>query len=106
MEDLKKDVDLVIEAELLEKAERAKKRKFTRRGLVLAVIGFIFISVGIVLNTGPAATEGLFVGIGIIFLISSIISFLIGVINPSLADVVRRRRRRRQPTEFDEIEGS
>ncbi len=104
MEELEKDADLVIEAELLEKAERAKRRKFTRRGLVLAVIGFIFISIGIVLNTGPASTEGLFVGLGIIVLISSIISFLIGLINPSLADVVRRRRRR-QRTEFEEIEG-
>jgi hypothetical protein len=103
MEDLEKGADLVIEAELLAKAERAKKRRFTRRGIVLAVIGFIFISVGIVLNTGPASTEGLFVGMGIIVLISSIISFLIGVINPSLADVVRRRRRRRI-TEIEEME--
>jgi hypothetical protein len=42
---------------------------------------------------------------GIIVLISSIISFLIGLINPSFADAVRLRRRRRQPTEFEEIEG-
>ncbi len=103
MEDLEKGADLVIEAELLAKAERAKRRRFTRRGIVLAAIGFIFISVGIVLNTGPASTEGLFVGVGIIVLISSIISFLIGVINPSLADVVRRRRRRRI-TEIEEME--
>ncbi len=99
MEDLEKGADLVIEAELLAKAERAKRRRFTRRGIVLAAIGFIFISVGIVLNTGPASTEGLFVGVGIIFLISSIISFLIGVINPSLADVVRRRHQRTETEE-------
>jgi uncharacterized membrane protein YedE/YeeE len=104
MEELEKDADLLIKAEILEKAERAKKRKFTRRGLVLAVIGIIFIGIGIVLNTGPASTEGLFVGVGIIFLISSIISFLIGVINPSFADAVRIRRRPRQPTEIEEIE--
>lgn len=103
MEELEKGADLVVEAELLEKAGRAKKRRFTRRGIILAVIGFICISIGIVLNTGPASTEGLFVGVGIIVLISSIISFLIGVINPSLADVVRRRRRR-PITEIEEME--
>jgi len=43
MEDLEKGADLVIEAELLAKAERAKRRRFTRRGIVLAAIGFIFM---------------------------------------------------------------
>lgn len=105
MEEPKNDVDLLIKAEVLEKAERAKRRKFTLRGIVLAVIGFIFISIGIVLNTGPASTEGLFVGLGIIILISSIISFLIAMINPSFADAIRIRRRPRERTEFDEIEG-
>ena len=104
MEEPEKDADLLIKAEVLEKAERAKRIRFTRRGIVLAVIGFIFISIGIVLNTGPASTEGLFVGVGIIILISSIISFLIGVINPSFADAIRIRRRPRVRTEFDEIE--
>lgn len=100
MEDLEKDADIVIKAEVLEKAEQAKKRRYTRRGLVLSVIGFVFIAIGIVLNTGPASSEGLFVALGIIMLISAIISFLIGVINPFFSDVVRRRRRRRQRTEI------
>ena len=100
MEDLEKDADIVIKAEVLEKAEQAKKRRYTRRGLVLSVIGFVLIAIGIVLNTGPASSEGLFVALGIIMLISAIISFLIGVINPFFSDVVRRRRRRRQRTEI------
>ena len=100
MEDLEKDADIVIKAEVLEKAEQAKRRRYTRRGLVLSVIGFVLIAIGIVLNTGPASTEGLFVALGIIMLISAIISFLIGVINPFFSDVVRRRRRRRQRTEI------
>ena len=100
MEDLEKDADIVIKAEVLEKAEQSKRRRYTRRGLVLAVIGFVLIAIGIVLNTGPASTEGLFVALGIIMLISAIISFLIGVINPFFSDVVRRRRRRRQRTEI------
>ena len=100
MEDLEKDADIVIKAEVLEKAEQAKKRRYTRRGLVLSVIGFVLIAIGIVLNTGPASSEGLLVALGIIMLISAIISFLIGVINPFFSDVVRRRRRRRQRTEI------
>ena len=102
MEDLEKNADLVIKAELLKKAEQAKKRRFTRRGLVLSLIGIVFIAVGIVLNTGPASSEGYFVAVGVIILISGIISFLIGVINPFFSDVVRRRRRgRRQRTEIE-----
>ena len=100
MEDLEKDADIVIKAEVLEKAEQAKKRRYTRRGLVLSVIGFVLIAIGIVLNTGPASSEGLFIALGIIMLISAIISFLIGLINPFFSDVVRRRRRRRQRTEI------
>lgn len=100
MEDLEKDADIVIKAEVLEKAEQAKRRRYTRRGLVLSVIGFVLIAIGIVLNTGPASSEGLLVALGIIMLISAIISFLIGVINPFFSDVVRRRRRRRQRTEI------
>lgn len=100
MEDLEKDADIVIRAEVLEKAEQAKRRRYTRRGLVLSVIGFVLIAIGIVLNTGPASSEGLLVALGIIMLISAIISFLIGVINPFFSDVVRRRRRRRQRTEI------
>jgi hypothetical protein len=105
MEDLEKDADLVIKAEALEKAERAKKRRFTRRGLVLSLIGLVFIGIGIYLNTGPASSEGFFVAVGVIILISGIISFLIGVINPFFSDVVRRRReRQRTDTENTEIE--
>ena len=100
MEDLENDADIVVKAEVLEKAEQAKRRRYTRRGIVLAVIGFVLIAIGIVLNTGPASSEGLLVALGIIMLISAIISFLIGVINPFFSDVVRRRRRRRQRTEI------
>jgi hypothetical protein len=101
MEDLQKDADLVIKAEVLEKAERAKKRRYTRRGLVLSLIGLVCIGIGIYLNTGPASSEGLFVAVGVIILISGIISFLIGVINPFFSDVVQRRRRRRQRTNIE-----
>ena len=100
MENPEEIADIVIKAEALEKAEQAKRRRFTRRGLVLTVVGIVFIAIGIVLNTGPASSEGLFIAIGVIILISAIISFLIGVINPFFSDVVRRRRRRRQRTEI------
>ena len=100
MENPEEIADIVIKAEALGKAEQAKRRRFTRRGLVLTVVGIVFIAIGIVLNTGPASSEGLFVAIGVIILISAIISFLIGVINPFFSDVVRRRRRRRQRTEI------
>jgi uncharacterized membrane protein YiaA len=99
MEDLEDNADIVIKAEALEKAEQAKKRRFTRRGLVLSLVGIVLIAVGIVLNTGPASSEGFFVAVGVIVLISGIISFLIGLINPFFSDVIRRRRRRRQETE-------
>ncbi|HEX6484120.1 MAG TPA: hypothetical protein VF043_35185 [Ktedonobacteraceae bacterium] len=96
MENPEEIADIVIKAEALGKAEQAKRRRFTRRGLVLTLLGIVFIAIGIVLNTGPASSEGLFVAIGVIILISAIISFLIGVINPFFSDVVRRRRRRRR----------
>jgi uncharacterized membrane protein YiaA len=99
MEDLEDNADIVIKAEALEKAERAKKRRYSRRGLVLSLVGIVLIAVGIVLNTGPASSEGFFVAVGVIVLISGIISFLIGLINPFFSDVIRRRRRRRQETE-------
>jgi len=101
MEDLEKDDDLVIKAEVLEKAERAKRTRFSRRGFILSLIGIVLIGAGIYLNTGPASLEGLFVAVGVIVLISGIISFLIGVINPFFSDVVWRRRRRRQGTNMD-----
>ena len=99
MEDLENNADIVIKAEALEKAERAKKRRYSRRGLVLSLVGIVLIAVGIVLNTGPASSEGFLVAVGVIVLISGIISFLIGLINPFFSDVIRRRRRRRQETE-------
>jgi uncharacterized membrane protein YiaA len=99
MEDLENNADIVIKAEALEKAERAKKRRYSRRGLVLSLVGIVLIAVGIGLNTGPASSEGFFVAVGVIVLISGIISFLIGLINPFFSDVIRRRRRRRQETE-------
>ena len=98
MEDLENNADIVIKAEALEKAERAKKRRYSRRGLVLSLVGIVLIAVGIVLNTGPASSEGFLVAVGVIVLISGIISFLIGLINPFFSDVIRRRRRRRQET--------
>lgn len=104
MEDLEKDADLVAKAEIVAKAERAKKRKFTWRGLSLSLIGIIFIAIGLVLNTGPASWEGFFVAVGIIILISGIISFLIGLINPFFSDEVRRRRKRREPVGIEEME--
>src|ERR1700730_14856542 len=104
MEDLEKNADLVIKAEVLKKAERAKKRRFTRRGLVPSLIGLVFIAIGIYLNTGPASSEGFFIAVGVIILISGIISFLIGVINPFFYDVVWKPRRQRQRTATDDTD--
>ncbi len=106
MADTEKDEDLVIKAELLEKAEQAKKRKFTWRGLSLSLIGIICVLIGILINTGPASWEGFFVAVGVIFLIAGILSLLIGVINPFFADAMRQSRKPPHPPEAEEIEQS
>ncbi|HLG61293.1 MAG TPA: hypothetical protein VFA09_07385 [Ktedonobacteraceae bacterium] len=99
-----RDEDIVLRAEALDRAERAKRKKYTWRGLVLLFIGIVLVGLGVVLNTGPASSEGLFVALGVIVLIASIISFLIGLINPFITDVIRFNRKRPSPPEAEEVE--
>jgi hypothetical protein len=52
--------------EVLELVVERKKRKFTRSGLVLMIIGVILIAPSLLLNTGANSIEGLLVGVGVL----------------------------------------
>jgi hypothetical protein len=68
--------------EILEQVVERKKRRFTRSGLLLVVIGAILINYGLRLNTGIKSLEGLIVGVGVLVALVGILRFLIGLIRP------------------------
>jgi hypothetical protein len=68
--------------EVLELVVERKKRKFTRSGLLLMVIGIILIALGFLLNTGANSIEGLIVGVGVLVELVGILRILIGLIKP------------------------
>jgi hypothetical protein len=68
--------------EVLELVVERKKRKFTRSGLLLMVIGVILIASGLLLNTGTDSIEGLIVGAGVLVELVGILRILIGLIKP------------------------
>jgi hypothetical protein len=68
--------------EVLELVVERKKRKLTRSGLLLMLIGVILIVPGHLLNTGANSIEGLIVGVGVIIAVIGILTVLVGLIRP------------------------
>ena len=68
--------------EILEVVEERKKRKFTRSGMIVMLIGVILIAIGLVLNSGTYSIGSFIVGVGVIVVIVGILRFLIGLIKP------------------------
>jgi hypothetical protein len=69
--------------EILEIVEERKKRKFTRSGFTLTLVGIILIVLGLVIHSfGAYILGGFIVGVGALVVIVGIIRILIGLINP------------------------
>jgi hypothetical protein len=69
--------------EILEVVEERKKRKFTRSGLTVMLVGVMLIALGLVIHaSGAYILGGFIVGIGAIVVIVGILRILIGLIKP------------------------
>jgi hypothetical protein len=68
---------------IFDRAVWLKSSRYTISGLVVLIIGALFIGIGLLLNTGANSAEGLLVGFGVIIVLVGIIRLLIGFINPS-----------------------
>lgn len=68
--------------EVLELVLEQKKRKCTRSGLLVVIIGVILIASSLLLKTGAHSIEGFIAGVGVIVIIAGILRILIGLIRP------------------------
>jgi len=66
----------------LEVVEERKKRKFTRSGLIVLLVGVVLIASGLAINAGDYSIRGFIVGVGVIGVIIGMCRFLIGLIKP------------------------
>ncbi|GAC1366011.1 MAG: hypothetical protein NVSMB44_28780 [Ktedonobacteraceae bacterium] len=88
--------NLVVKAEIIDRAVSRKWNKFTWSGLLIIGGGCLMIALGLLLNTGAYSAEGLLLGFGAIVVLIGIVRVFIGLINPlAPGDLLRRRRRRR-----------
>ena len=74
--------ELVAHPEILEIVEERKKRKFTRSGITVILVGVILIALGLVIHSSTYTIGGFIVGIGVIVVIVGVLRFLIGLIRP------------------------
>jgi hypothetical protein len=74
--------ELVEHPEILEAVEERKKRKFTRSGLIVMLVGVSLIASGLVIHSGDYSIRGFIVGVGVIVVIIGTCRFLIGLIKP------------------------
>jgi hypothetical protein len=74
--------ELVAHPEILEIVEERKKRKFTRSGITVILVGVILIALGLVIHSSTYTIGGFVVGVGVIVVIVGVLRFLIGLIRP------------------------
>ena len=68
--------------EVLELVLEQKKRKCTRSGLVVVIIGAILIALSLLFKTGANSIDGFIAGVGVIVILVGILRILIGFIRP------------------------
>ena len=99
MQDMREEgPELIEHVQIFEKAKKRKWKRFTFQGLAFLILAVVCIAVGL----QAPEVKGVFVAIGILCLIASIFSFLIGIINPFVSDALRWRHEKR--VEVIEIE--
>ena len=82
--------ELAEHPEILEAVEERKKRKFTRSGMTVILIGISIIAIGFLLvHSGAYSIGGFVVGVGVIVVIVGICRFLIGLIKPIVPSQLR-----------------
>jgi hypothetical protein len=74
--------ELMEHPEILEVVQERKKRKFTRSGLTVMLVGVFLIASGLVIHSGAYSIGGFIMGVGVIVVVVGICRFLIGVIKP------------------------
>lgn len=75
--------------EVLELAVERKKRKFTKSGFVLMIIGLIMMAPGLMLHTRANSIEGFIAGVGVFVILVGILRILIGLIRPIVPSQMR-----------------
>ena len=74
--------ELAEHPEILEAVEERKKRKFTRSGLLVMLIGVAIIASGLAIHSGNYSIRDLILGVGVIVVVIGVCRFLIGLIKP------------------------
>lgn len=99
MQDMREEgPELVEHVHIFERAKKRKWKRFTFQSVTFLILAVVCIALGLQVNEA----KGLLISLGVIFVIASLFSFLIGIINPFVSDALRWRREKR--VEVIEIE--
>ncbi len=74
--------EMVEHPEILEAATERKMRKFAPSGLIVMLVGVVFIGTGLFIHSGEYTIGGFIVGVGVIVVIIGMCRLLIGLIKP------------------------